>query len=122
VLDVSAFKERYVIMGSTSIQLVDLENPERRRTIADDVEEDENLLDPPLHLAKFGPTGRVVTASVESNVLKFWPALASMSSPVVQPEVRVQVKEDRDSVGCIYRWVKGSYRGVNIFIVIPVNS
>ncbi len=104
VLDVSTFNEQHVVMASTSIQLVDLQSQDRRRTIADDVADDENLEDPPLHLAQFGPTGKVVTASVESNVLKLWPSMSSTSSPHVQPEARIQVQDDSNSTGCIYRY------------------
>lgn len=65
----------HLILGSTSLQLVDGDNPEKRRTVADDTQEDENLLDPPLHLARFGPKGTLVTASVENCLVKVWPPI-----------------------------------------------
>ena len=108
VLDISTFSGRYMIAASTSIQLIDRESPERRRTIADDVAEDENLEDPPLHLVRFGPKGQVATASVESNILKLWPSVAQTSSPNMQPENRIQVQENKDTTGYIYRYTESS--------------
>lgn len=102
VLDISVYGGSHVILGSTSIQLVDIESPEKRRTIADDLHEDENLNDPPLHVVQFGPKGRMATASVESNTVKLWPQVPHISSHNTHPESRLHVG---DSVGSIYKYV-----------------
>ena len=98
----------HVILGSTSIQLVDMEAPEKRRTIADDTQEDENLLDPPLHLAQFGPKGRIVTASVENNIVKLWPSVSQTANHMMYPEHTIYAREDRSGSGYVYRLVYNS--------------
>lgn len=106
VLDISAWHAgSHLILGSTSIQLVDMDTPEKRRTVADDSQEveDENLLNPPLHLVHFGPKGRMVTASVEGCLVKFWPPVSQNTGHMVSIEATIHVGEDRNSVGCIYR-------------------
>ena len=96
----------HMILGSTSIQLMDIDSPEKRRTLADDSqeEEDENLLNPPLHLVQFGPKGRMVTASVEGSLIKVWPPVSQNTGPMVSIESTIHVGEDRNSVGCVYRF------------------
>lgn len=108
VLGVSMYAGSHLILGSTSIQLVDVESPEKRRTVADDTQEDENLLDPPLHLVQFGPKGQIVTASVESNVVKLWPAVSQNSGHITYAESTLHVGEDKSSMGCVYRYVAAS--------------
>ena len=106
VLDISIYGSSHLILGSTSIQLVDIEFPEKRRTIADDLQEDESLIDPPLHLSQFGPKGEMATASVENNIVKLWPQVPHTSSHDTQPECRLLVG-DSDTNGCVYRYVTG---------------
>lgn len=97
------YGDSHLILGSTSIQLLDMQAPERRQIVADDTQEDEDLHDPPLHLVQFGPKGRMVTASVESNVVKLWPTLSQNTGHITFTENTVYVGEDRNSVGSIYR-------------------
>ena len=103
VLDISMHGGSHMILGSTSIQLVDMDALEKRRIIADDTQEDENLLDPPLHLARFGPKGCLVTASVENNVVKLWPSVSQTSSHMMYPERTIYAREDRNGNGYVYR-------------------
>lgn len=102
VLDMSTCGGSYLILGSSSIQLVDMESPEKRRTVADDSHEDENLLNPPLHLVQLGPKGRLATASVESNIVKLWPPVSQNTGHITFAESTLHVGEDRNSVGCVY--------------------
>lgn len=103
VLDMSIYGDSHLILGSTSIQLLDMQAPERRQIVADDTQEDENLHDPPLHLVRFGPKGRMVTASVENNVVKMWPALSNNTGHITFAENTLHVGEDRNTIGSIYR-------------------
>lgn len=106
VLDISAWHAgSHMILGSTSIQLMDMDAPEKRRTVADDTqeEEDENLLNPPLHLVQFGPKGRMVSASVEDCTVKVWPPVLQNTGHMMAVEASIHVGEDRNSVGCVYR-------------------
>lgn len=103
VLDMSMYGGNHLLLGSTSIQLLDLQAPEKRQIVADDSQEDEDLHDPPLHLVHFGPKGRMATASVESNVVKLWPAVSQNTGRVTFAENTLSVGEDRGSIGSIYR-------------------
>ena len=103
VLDMSVFGGSHLMLGSTSIQLLDLQLPDKRQIVADDTREDENLHNPPLHLVQFGPKGRMVTASVESSLVKLWPAPSSNTGRITRAEKTLHVGEDKDSVGTIYR-------------------
>ena len=103
VLDLSVYGGNHLLLGSTSIQLVDLDSPEKRRTVADDTQEDENLQDPPLHLAKFGPKGHMVTGSVENVVVKLWSPVTQTTGHIMHPETIILVREDKYSIGSIYR-------------------
>ena len=109
VLGVSLYATTHLILGSTSIQLVDVEALEKRRTIADDSQEDENLLNPPLHLVQFGPKGQIATASVESNVVKLWPAVSQNTGHITYAENTLHVGESKSSLGCVYRCVVCMY-------------
>ena len=93
----------HLILGSTSIQLMDMSAPEKRQIVADDSQEDESLHDPPLHLVRFGPKGRVVSASVESNTVKLWPSLAQNTGHRAFVESCLKVGEEK-SFGTIYRY------------------
>lgn len=87
---------------------MDMSAPEKRQIVADDSQDDENLHDPPLHLVRFGPKGRMVSASVESNTVKLWPSLAqNTTGHVTSVESSLKVGEDR-SFGTIYRCVEWS--------------
>ena len=105
VLDISMHGNSYLLLGSTTIQLVDMESLEKRRTVADDTQEDENLLCPPLHLAQFGPNGQMVTASVENNKVKLWPLISQTTGHITHPEKMLHIGEDKNSIGSIYRYV-----------------
>ena len=69
VLAVDQWEDTHLVVGSTSVQVINIDILEKRRTVADDSCEDESLENPPLHLAQYGPTGCLVTANVESNVV-----------------------------------------------------
>ena len=62
---------------------------------------------PPLHLVAFGPKGRLVTAAVESNIVKLWPPISPNSSIVTTPESSITVthKQNVKEPGCVYRLV-----------------
>lgn len=92
-----------MILGSTSIQLMDMSAPEKRQIVADDSQEDESLHDPPLHLVRFGPKGRMVSASVESNTVKLWPSLAQNTGHMTSVESSMKVGKDK-TFGAIYRY------------------
>ena len=93
------------MVGSTTVQLINLNNFDKRRTIADDMGSDENLLDPALHRVKFGPKGHIITAGVEGSVLKLWPIMSSSSKIVSEPDTRIMMGQELDESGCIYRYV-----------------
>ena len=104
VLDMSTYGGNHLVLGSTSIQLVDLNELEKRQTIADNVQDDENLVDPPLHLTQFGPKGKMATASVENNTVKLWPHISLSSDCSTHPENRIKVG-GASGTGYIYRCV-----------------
>ena len=60
---------------------------------------------PPLHLVAFGPNGHLVTAAVESNIVKIWPPL-SQSNIVTTPDSSIAVKHEQgqEEAGCVYRY------------------
>ena len=60
---------------------------------------------PPLHLVTFGPNGHLVTATVESNIVKIWPPL-SQSNIVTTPDFNITVKHEQgqEEAGCVYRY------------------
>lgn len=62
---------------------------------------------PPLHLVAFGPKGRLVTAAVESNIVKLWPSVTPHSSIVTTPESSITVSHEQSVTeeGCVYRLV-----------------
>ena len=103
VLDIDVHGENQLVVGSTAVQLINLDNLDRRRTIADDMGSDENLLDPALHRARFGPKGHVITAGVEGSVLKLWPVMTSSSKIVSEPDTRLMIGQELDEPGCVYR-------------------
>lgn len=103
VLSVDQWEDSQLVVGSTSVQLISVDYLERRRTVADDSCEDESLENPPLHFAQFGPTGSLVTANVESNVIKIWPSVVQASNVVTIPEKRISVGQELDDSGCVYR-------------------
>lgn len=103
VLDISMYGNSHMVLGSTSIQLVNVESPEKRRTVADNLQDDENLLDPPLHLTQFGPKGQMATASVENCTVKLWPQVPHASSHITHPEGRIHVGGG-GTPGSIYRY------------------
>lgn len=105
VLDIDEWEDTNLLVGSTSVQLINIENLERKRTIADDSCEDESLENPPLHFAQYGPTGSLVTANVESNVVKVWPSVVQTSGVVTVPEKRICVGQELDDSGCVYRYI-----------------
>jgi len=94
----------FLAIGSTNIQLVDTNNLDKRRTVADDTVSDESLQNPPLHLVAFGPKGRLVTAAVESNIVKLWPSVTPHSSIVTTPESSITVSHEQSVTeeGCVY--------------------
>lgn len=91
-----------LVIGSTSTQLVNMDNYDRRRTIVDTSmeEEDEDLENPPLHLVTFGSQGRLATAAVEGNTVKLWPPVSSKSNIVSIPDTSIAVGQELP--GCIY--------------------
>ena len=93
------------MVGSTTVQLIFLDNLDKRRTIADDMGSDESIEDPALHRVKFGPKGHIVTASVEASVLKLWPTMSIGSKIVAEPDTRILMGQELDEFGCIYRCV-----------------
>lgn len=99
------YDHTHLVVGSTSIQIIDMDNLEKRRIIADDTNaEDESLEDPPLHLVKFGPKGRLATASAENNLVRLWPSVVTQTAGVVtMPEALFMVGEDIQGHGCVYR-------------------
>lgn len=103
VLDIDIHGDNQLLVGSTTVQLINLDNTDRRRTIADDMGSDENLLDPALHRARFGPKGHVITAGVEGSVLKLWPVMTSSSKIVSEPDTRLMIGQELDNPGCVYR-------------------
>ncbi len=103
VLDLAVFNHTHLAIGSTSIQIVDIEDQDKKQTVADDTCEDESLENPPLHLVEFGPNGRLVTASAESNVVKLWPPVVTQTGGVVtMPDAIIAVGEEHQERGCVY--------------------
>ena len=95
VLDLAVYDHTHLAIGSTSIQVIDIENRDRRRTVADDTNDDESLENPPLHLVKFGPKGYLVTASAENNIVKLWPPVVTQAGGVVtMPKAMFVVGEE----------------------------
>lgn len=103
ILDIDIHGEKQLVVGSTTVQLINLDSLDRRRTIADDMGSDENLLDPALHRARFGPKGHIITAGVEGSVLKLWPVMTSSSKIVSEPDTRLMIGQELDEQGCVYR-------------------
>ena len=103
VLAVDQWEDTHLVVGSTSVQVINIDILEKRRTVADDSCEDESLENPPLHLAQYGPTGCLVTANVESNVVKVWPSVLQTAGVVTVPEHRICVGKELDESGCVYR-------------------
>ena len=58
------------------------------------------LQNPPLHLVQFTSEGQIVSAGVESNVVKVWPRLTQESSIYVKPLHSITVHEHC----CVYRY------------------
>lgn len=103
VLDLAVFDHTHLAIGSTSIQIVDIEDQDKKQTVADDTCDDESLENPPLHLIKFGPGGRLVTASAENNVVKLWPPMVTQTGGVVtMPDAIFAVGEESQERGCVY--------------------
>ena len=103
VLDLAVYDHTHLAIGSTSIQVIDIDNRDRKRTVADDSNDDESLEDPPLHLVKFGPKGRLVTASAEDSVVKLWPPVVTQAGGIVtMPAAMFMVGEENQEQGCIY--------------------
>ncbi len=103
ILDLAVYDHTHLVLGSTSVQIVDIEDLDKRQTVADDTNDDESLDNPPLHLAKFGPQGRLVTASAESNVVKLWPPVVTQTGGIVtMPEAMLAVGEENQGRGSIY--------------------
>ena len=98
------YDHTHLVLGSTSIQVIDIDNHDKKRTVADDANEDESLEDPPLHLVKFGPKGRLVTASAEGNMVKLWPPVVDNSGGIVtMPEAMFLIgEESQRHLGCVY--------------------
>ena len=103
ILDIDIHGDNQLVVGSTTVQFMYLDNLEKRRTIADDMGSDESLEDPALHRAKFGPKGHIITASVEASVLKLWPVMSNTSKIVSEPDTRILMGQELDQPGCIYR-------------------
>lgn len=103
ILDIDIHGEKQLVVGSTTVQLINLDSLDRRRTIADDMGSDENLLDPALHRARFGPKGHIITAGVEGSVLKLWPVMTNSSKIVSEPDTRLMIGQELDEQGCVYR-------------------
>ena len=109
------YDHTHLVVGSTSIQIIDMDNLEKRRTVADDSNEDESLEDPPLHLVKFGPKGRLATASAENNRVRLWPSAVTQSMGIVtMPEALFVIGEDIQGHGCVYRYCGGSVLSIII--------
>ncbi|XP_019848951.1 PREDICTED: uncharacterized protein LOC109580353 isoform X2 [Amphimedon queenslandica] len=91
----SSFHPPFLALGSASIQVIDTTSPdyEWRRTVADDSSDDENLSDPPLHFVAYTSSGHLISASVESNLVKIWP-LINKGSIMMEPEGVLRIKED----------------------------
>ena len=103
ILDIDIHGEKQLVVGSTTVQLINLDSLDRRRTIADDMGSDENLLDPALHRVRFGPKGHIITAGVEGSVLKLWPVMTNSSKIVSEPDTRLMIGQELDEQGCVYR-------------------
>lgn len=124
ILDMDTHDHTYLVIGSTFVQIIDMDNPEKRRIIADDSNEDESLEDPPLHLVRFGPQGRLVTASAESNLVRLWPAVITHTTGIVTlPEALFLLKDNFEEAGCVHWYICVSlHTRVLWWLALPCNE